>query len=122
MRVTTTSGAVLCTVLKIAHDDVDDVSLALPQTFRRVELLIENPRQRMPVGQVEIGKPRHRDVEIDGVDIFPEYAGILPLYEQGADCPQQRRVERLHRRRLLEMPRKMNVLDAHQANERRRAN
>src|SRR6266478_2090834 len=75
----------------------------------------------MPVGQIEISKPRHRDIEIDDVDISSEHAGILPPYEKGADRLQQRRIERLDRRRLLEMPGKMNVLDAHQANERRRA-
>ena len=104
-------------VLQVTEHHVYDVCAPLIEPFRLIEFLVENPGQRVSVGQIKIGERRDRQIKVHRIDVAAEHALGLPAFEKRLDGFQQRHVQRLHRFRLLQVVRVVNVLDAHQTDE-----
>ncbi len=71
----------------------------------------------MLVRQEEVREPGDRQVQVDGVDVRPKGAALLSAAQQALERIDQAAIERLDRRRLLQMLPVMDVFDAHQSDE-----
>ncbi len=104
-------------VREIAQNHVDHVRAALPDARLRDEVAVEQPRQRVLVGQEEIGEARDREIEVDGIDIGSEHTLALAFLQEYPERFEKATVKRFHPGRLLEVLPVVDVLHAHQANE-----
>src|SRR5437773_2027377 len=86
---------------------------------RRHEIAVEDARQRVPVGEIEIALTGDRDVELHRVDPRPEEALALAAAQDGAQRLHQRRMQLPYALRALHVAALVQVLAVEQRHELR---
>src|ERR1700760_4309434 len=61
---------------QIAEHHVDDMLASSGDALPRSQFAVEQPRQRMLVGQEEVGQSRDRQIQIDRIDASAEDAFV----------------------------------------------